>query len=24
VGGFIMRNRPLTYTFDHLPKALVP
>lgn len=24
VGGFIARNRPLTYTFDNLPKALLP
>jgi len=24
VGGFVMRNRPLAYTFDHLPKALLP
>ena len=24
VGGFIMRNRPLAYTFDNLPKALLP
>jgi hypothetical protein len=24
VGGFVTRNRPLTYTFDHLPKALLP
>jgi hypothetical protein len=24
VGGFITRNRPLAYTFDHLPKALLP
>ena len=24
VGGFIRRNRPQTYTFDHLPKALLP
>jgi hypothetical protein len=24
VGGFIMRNRPLAYTFDRLPKALLP
>jgi hypothetical protein len=24
VGGFIRRNRPLTYTFDELPKALLP
>ena len=24
VGGFITRNRPLTYTFDDLPKALLP
>jgi membrane protein CcdC involved in cytochrome C biogenesis len=24
VGGFIRRNRPLTYTFDDLPKALLP
>ena len=24
VGGFIRRNRPQTYTFDHLPAALLP
>jgi hypothetical protein len=24
VGGFITRNRPLIYTFDDLPKALLP
>jgi hypothetical protein len=24
VGGFITRNRPLAYTFDHLPKVLLP
>jgi hypothetical protein len=24
VGGFVMRNRPLVYSFDHLPKALLP
>jgi hypothetical protein len=24
VGGFIARNRPLAYTFDDLPKALLP
>ena len=24
VGGFIRRNRPLTYSFDDLPKALLP
>ena len=24
VGGFITRNRPLTYTFDDLPKSLLP
>jgi hypothetical protein len=24
VGGFIRRNRPQTYTFDHLPEALLP
>ena len=24
VGGFITRNRPLTYTFDDLPKELLP
>jgi hypothetical protein len=24
VGGFIMRNRPLVYTFDDLPKILLP
>jgi hypothetical protein len=24
VGGFIRRNRPVVYTFDQLPKALLP
>ena len=24
VGGFVMRNRPLAYTFDRLPEALLP
>ena len=24
IGGFIRRNRPVTYTFDHLPEALLP
>ena len=24
VGGFIRRNRPLTYSFDHIPQALLP
>ena len=24
VGGFITRNRPLAYTFERLPKALLP
>jgi hypothetical protein len=24
VGGFIRRNRPLTYSFDHIPEALLP
>ena len=24
VGGFIMRNRPLAYTYDDVPKALLP
>ena len=24
IGGFIRRNRPLAYTFDHLPEALLP
>ncbi|MGA7715783.1 MAG: hypothetical protein WCB33_07605, partial [Bradyrhizobium sp.] len=24
VGGFITRNRPRTYTFDDVPKALLP
>jgi hypothetical protein len=24
IGGFVRRNRPLTYTFDHLPDALLP
>jgi hypothetical protein len=24
IGGFVMRNRPRAYTFDELPKALLP
>lgn len=24
IGGFLMRNRPQSYTFDQLPKALLP
>ena len=24
IGGFVARNRPRTYTFDHLPAALLP
>jgi hypothetical protein len=24
VGGFIARNRPLRYTFEHVPQALLP
>jgi hypothetical protein len=24
IGGFMRRNRPQTYTFDHLPRALLP
>jgi hypothetical protein len=24
IGGFIRRNRPQSYTFDHLPQALLP
>jgi hypothetical protein len=24
IGGFMRRNRPRTYTFDHLPKTLLP
>jgi hypothetical protein len=24
IGGFIRRNRPITYSFDHLPTALLP
>ena len=24
VGGFVRRNRPQTYTFDHLPEVLLP
>jgi hypothetical protein len=24
IGGFMRRNRPRTYTFDHLPEALLP
>jgi len=23
-GGFVKRNRPRTYNFDHLPEALLP
>ena len=23
-GGFVRRNRPSVYTFDHLPEALLP
>jgi hypothetical protein len=24
IGGFMRRNRPIAYTFDHLPEALLP
>jgi len=24
IGGFVMRNRPIAYAFDRLPKALLP
>jgi hypothetical protein len=24
VGGFIRRNRPTAYSFDHIPEALLP
>jgi len=24
IGGFVGRNRPQTYSFDHLPEALLP
>jgi len=24
VGGFVTRNRPMAYSFDHLPEALLP
>ena len=24
IGGFMRRNRPRDYTFDHLPEALLP
>jgi len=24
IGGFVRRNRPRTYDFDHLPEALLP
>jgi hypothetical protein len=24
IGGFVRRNRPLVYSFDHLPEALLP
>src|SRR5437870_2556432 len=24
IGGFVRRNRPIAYTFDHLPEALLP
>jgi hypothetical protein len=24
VGGFVRRNKPLTYTFSDVPKALLP
>lgn len=24
IGGFVRRNRPTAYTFDHLPEALLP
>jgi hypothetical protein len=24
IGGFVMRNRPGAYSFDHLPEPLLP
>jgi len=24
VGGFLRRNRPISYSFDHIPEALLP
>jgi hypothetical protein len=24
IGGFMRRNKPITYTFDHLPESLLP
>jgi hypothetical protein len=24
VGGFVRRNRPISYSFDHIPEALLP
>jgi hypothetical protein len=24
IGGFVRRNRPITYTFDHVPESLLP
>jgi hypothetical protein len=24
VGGFVRRNRPMAYAFDHIPEALLP
>jgi hypothetical protein len=24
IGGFVRRNRPQTYTFDHVPESLLP
>jgi hypothetical protein len=24
IGGFVRRNQPITYSFDQLPKALLP
>jgi hypothetical protein len=24
VGGFIRRNSPVSYSFDHIPEALLP
>jgi len=24
IGGFVRRNRPRAYTFDHVPEALLP
>jgi hypothetical protein len=24
IGGFVRRNRPTTYSFDHLPTELLP